>query len=65
MGQRAFFEVLVVRVNGVGSVGEILSTPVVAKPNEGYTQTFIGIGAFESQIEAENTLSTSDCLFLP
>ena len=50
------WKVLVVRVNGVGSVGEILSTPVVAKPNEGYTQTFIGIGAFESQIEAENTL---------
>ncbi len=50
------WKVLVVRVNGVGSVGEILSTPVVAKPDEGYTQTFIGIGAFSSQIEAENTL---------
>lgn len=50
------WKVLVVRVNGVGSVGEMLSTPVVAKPNEGYTQTFIGIGAFNSRIEAENTL---------
>ena len=52
----AKWKVLVVRVNGVGAVGEVLSTPVVAKPNEGYTQTFIGIGAFDSRIEAENAL---------
>lgn len=50
------WKVLVVRVNGVGVVGEVLSTPIVAKPNEGYTQTFIGIGAFDSRIEAENAL---------
>lgn len=50
------WKVLVVRVNGVGVVGEVLSTPIVSKPNEGYTQTFIGIGAFDSRIEAENAL---------
>lgn len=50
------WKVLVVRVNGVGVVGEVLSTPIVSKPNEGYTQTFIGIGAFDSRMEAENAL---------
>lgn len=50
------WKVLVVRVNGIGAVGEVLSTPIVAKPNEGYTQTFIGIGAFDGKIEAENAL---------
>lgn len=52
----AKWKVLVVRVNGVGAVGEVLSTPVVAAPYEGYTQTFIGIGAFDTRVEAENAL---------
>ena len=33
-----------------------MSTPVIAKPNEGYTQTFIGIGSFDNRTEAENAL---------
>lgn len=52
----AKWKVLVVRVNGVGAVGEVLSTPVIAAPYEGYTQTFIGIGAFDTRAEAENAL---------
>lgn len=50
------WKVLVVRVNGVGAAGEVLSTPVLAGPMEGYTQTFIGIGAVETKEEAENIL---------
>ena len=50
------WKVLVVRVNGTGTLGETLSTPIIAKPGEGYTQTFIGIGAFLVQQEAENAL---------
>ena len=50
------WKVLVVRVNGVGSVGEVLSTPIVAEPGEGYTQTFIGVGAFDTEEEAQNAL---------
>lgn len=50
------WKVLVVRVNGVGALGEALSTPIVARPGEGYTQTFIGIGAFDSRLQAENAL---------
>lgn len=50
------WKVLVVRVNGSGALGEVLSNPIIAAPSEGYTQTFIGIGAFDSKKEAENTL---------
>ncbi len=58
------YKVLVVRVNGNGTLGETLSTPIVAKSNEGYTQTFIGIGAFDSLNEAENALKYIKSKFL-
>jgi len=38
--------------NGSGSFGETLSSPVVAKPNEGFTQSFISIGIFDTSFEA-------------
>ena len=50
------WKVLVARVNGSGNLGEVLSTPVVEAPNEGYTQTFIGIGSFKVEAEAQNAL---------
>ena len=39
--------------NGSGTLGELLSTPLIAKPLEGYTQTFIGIGDFETEKDAQ------------
>ena len=50
------WKVLVARVNGSGNLGEVLSTPIVEAPNEGYTQTFIGIGSFKIESEAQNAL---------
>jgi type II restriction enzyme len=50
------WKVLVARANGSGAFGEILSTPVVAGPGVGYTQSFIGIGSFDAQNEAEACL---------
>ena len=41
------------RANGAGVFGESLSQLVIGEPNIGYTQTFIGIGAFDNQFEAE------------
>ena len=46
---------LVPKANGAGQFGEVLSMPIIAKPGVGYTQTFIAIGKFDTQIEAENT----------
>ena len=47
------WKVLLPKSNGSGTLGELLSTPLIAKPLEGYTQTFIGIGAFETDEDAQ------------
>lgn len=44
------------RANGAGVFGEALSPLVVAEPHIGYTQTFIGIGSFDSKFEAESAM---------
>ncbi|MBP3794156.1 MAG: Eco57I restriction-modification methylase domain-containing protein [Ruminococcus sp.] len=50
------WKVLVPRANGSGALGEVLSNPLVGKPFIGYTQTFIGIGAFDTEFEANAML---------
>lgn len=47
------YKVLLPEANGSGSIGEVLSTPLVGEPLVGYTQTFISIGAFDCLSEAE------------
>ena len=47
------WKVLCPRANGAGIFGEVLSPLVIGEPNIGYTQTFIGIGAFKTRFEAE------------
>lgn len=42
------YKVLLPKSNGTGQLGESLSTPLIGEPNTGYTQSFIGIGAFDS-----------------
>ena len=42
------WKVLIPESNGSGAIGEVLSTPLI-----GYTQTFIGVGAFENESEAQ------------
>ena len=49
------WSLLVSKANGSGQFGEVLSAPIIAKPGIGYTQTFIAIGKFDTQEEAENT----------
>lgn len=50
------YKVLLPKSNGKGELGELLSTPIIAQPNTGYTQSFIGFGAFSSKDEAEAML---------
>jgi hypothetical protein len=47
------FKVLLPFSNGSGDLGEVLSSPVVAEPFTGYTQSFISFGAFETLFEAK------------
>lgn len=42
--------------NGSGKLGEVLSTPFVAKPGVGCAQTFIQIGSFSTESEANNCI---------
>jgi superfamily II DNA or RNA helicase len=46
------YKVIVPKANGTGAIGEILSTPLIGEPLIGYTETFIGIGSFDSEFEA-------------
>ncbi len=50
------WKVLVARVNGIGTLGEVLSSPLTCGPRKGFTQTFLGIGAFDYKEEAESCL---------
>ncbi|MBQ2822187.1 MAG: hypothetical protein IJF17_11485 [Thermoguttaceae bacterium] len=51
-----YWKVLVPASNGSGALGEIISTPLIGTPLIGYTQTFIGIGKFETESEAQAAL---------
>ena len=49
--------------NGSGALGEVLSSPITGNPKIVHTATFISIGSFESQFEAENCLKYIKCKF--
>lgn len=46
------YKVLLPTSNGSGAIGEVLSTPLVGVPLVGYTRSFIGIGSFDREFEA-------------
>jgi hypothetical protein len=43
--------------NGAGTLGEVLTNPVVGEPAIGHTQTFISIGNFQNRYEADALLN--------
>ncbi|GAB2021553.1 hypothetical protein RyT2_06270 [Pseudolactococcus yaeyamensis] len=55
------YKVFLPKANGSGAIGEVLSTPLIGTPLIGTpligaTQTFISIGAFDTEFEAQATL---------
>lgn len=50
------YKVVLPVANGTGEFGQTLSSPLVEKPYEAYTRSFIGIGSFENENEAEAAL---------
>ncbi|MDD6375665.1 MAG: Eco57I restriction-modification methylase domain-containing protein [Ruminococcus sp.] len=50
------YKVILPKSNGSGAIGEVLSTPLVGVPLVGYTQSFISIGAFDEEKEANACL---------
>ena len=47
------YKVIIPSANGSGTLGEIVSTPLVGKPLVGHTQTFMSFGRFSDMNEAE------------
>lgn len=50
------WKVFIPEANGSGAIGEVLSTPLIGEPLIGHTDTFLSIGAFDNELEAENCL---------
>ena len=55
------YKVFIPKANGTGAIGEVLSTPIVGEPIVGEpivgsTTTFLSVGKFNSQEEAENCM---------
>ena len=55
------YKVILPKSNGSGAIGAVLSTPLIGAPLIGapligFTETFISIGAFDNEIEAQNCL---------
>ncbi|WP_282920806.1 Eco57I restriction-modification methylase domain-containing protein [Ignavigranum ruoffiae] len=50
------YKLFVAKANGSGSFGEVLSSPIIGKPGEGHTQTFLSIGSFDNKFEGESCL---------
>ena len=46
------YKVFIPAANGSGAIGEVLSTPLIGTPLIGTTQTFISVGAFDTEEEA-------------
>lgn len=50
------YKVILPKANGSGAIGEVLSTPLIGEPLIGFTETFISIGSFDHEKEAQNAL---------
>lgn len=50
------WKVFIPGANGSGALGEVISTPVVGQPAVGHNQTFISIGLYNTQFEANSLL---------
>ena len=50
------YKVFIPRGSGRGDFGEVMSTPIIGRPGEGATETFLSIGSFDTLHEAENTI---------
>lgn len=58
------YKVILPASNGSGAIGEVLSTPLIGHPLIGHTETFISIGNFKYEQEAQNCLKYVKSKFL-
>lgn len=51
------YKIVMPKADGSGNFGDTLTMPELLKPNSGFTHTFLGMGAFDSKIEAAAALN--------
>ena len=50
------YKIFLPKANGIGVLGEILSSPILSEPGVGATETFLSIGCFDRKEECEAAL---------
>ena len=50
------YKIFLPKANGIGILGEVLSTPILCAPMIGATETFLSIGGFDNIDEAKAVL---------
>ena len=50
------YKLFIPKANGTGTFGEILTLPELCGPGIGSTESFVGIGIFDTMMESENAL---------
>lgn len=50
------FKIVMPKADGNGTFGDTLTLPQISPPKTGFTHTFLGIGGFDTQEEAESAL---------
>lgn len=51
-----YYKVFIPKANGSGYFGEAIADPTLAEPKTGSTETFMSLGCFQSENEAQNLL---------
>lgn len=57
------YKVFLSKANGTGEFGEVLTSPFIGKPGVGNTETFISIGKFNTEYEANAAIKYIDTRF--
>ena len=50
------YKVILPGAMGTGKFGEVIATPFIGKPEDGSTETYLSIGKFDTQLEADNVV---------
>lgn len=58
-----WYKVFLPGATGTGQFGETIAAPFVGLPGDGSTETFLSIGKFETQAEADNVIKYIKCKF--
>ena len=50
------YKIFIPKANGIGSFGEVISSPIIGEPAIGSTETFLSVGFFDTEAEVKTAL---------